>query len=250
MSELEIVTDATVPASASLDLLVEEDTDGDGGFENSATVSVSAGTNTQTVSGFDGDAGNDVRVTPQFSTSDVTIAAKLNFADVSIPDTGTIELTTDATVPTSTSVDMLVEEDTDGDGIFTNSNTVSISDGTNTQSVSGFEAASGNDFRVTPQLSTSDVTVGVSVNSVSITKPIEAPTNVSTSVSGDDVTISWDAADGASQYDVLRAQSSGSTASDYSTIATVTDDGSASFSVTDTGLEDGEKFFYRVESVS
>jgi len=79
---------------------------------------------------------------------------------------------------------------------------------------------------------------------------LSAPSNVSTSVTQDDVTVSWDAADGASKYNVLRAQSSGTTASDYTTIATVTDDGSASFSVTDTGLEDGEKFFYRVESVS
>lgn len=85
-----------------------------------------------------------------------------------------------------------------------------------------------------------------------LTRPtrLSAPSNVSASVSQDDVTVSWDAADGAAEYDVLRAQSSGSTESDYAIIATVTDDGSASFSVTDTGLEDGEKFFYRVESVS
>lgn len=75
------------------------------------------------------------------------------------------------------------------------------------------------------------------------------PTNVSTSVSQDDVTISWNAAQGASKYNVLRAEASGTTASDYTTVATVTDDGSASFSVTDSALEDGEKFFYRIESV-
>lgn len=79
---------------------------------------------------------------------------------------------------------------------------------------------------------------------------LKAPSNVSTSVSGDNVTISWDAASGASKYDVLRAQSSGTTASDYTTITTVTDDGSSSFSYTDTDLEDGEKYYWRVESVS
>jgi len=83
-----------------------------------------------------------------------------------------------------------------------------------------------------------------------VQEELQAPSNVSTPVSQDDVTISWDAANEASSYNVLRAESSGTTASDYSTVATVTDDGSASFSVTDTGLEDGEKFFYRVESVS
>jgi hypothetical protein len=80
---------------------------------------------------------------------------------------------------------------------------------------------------------------------------LKAPTNVSTSINQDDVTISWDAASGAAKYNVLRAEASGTTASDYTTtVATVTDDGSASFSVTDSALEDGEKFFYRVESVS
>lgn len=83
------------------------------------------------------------------------------------------------------------------------------------------------------------------------TVTLSAPSNVTTSVSDDDVTISWDAASGASSYNVFRAQSSGTTVSDYpKKIATVTDDGSASFSHTDTGLEDGEKFYYRVESVN
>jgi len=161
-----------------------------------------------------------------------------------------LEIVTDATVAQSASLNIVVEEDADGDGTFENSATVSVSDGTNTQTVSGIDGASGNDVRVTSQFSTSDVTVGASLNSVGVSIVLQPPKNVSTSVSGDDVTVSWDAAGGASSYNVLRAQSSGTTASDYSTIATVTDDGSASFSVTDNALEDGEKFFYRVESVS
>jgi len=99
--------------------------------------------------------------------------------------------------------------------------------------------------------SLSDSEISTVSNNVVDPDALSAPTNLSASVTGDDVTISWDAADGASEYNVLRAETSGTTAADYpTTVATVSDDGSASFSVTDTGLEDGERFFYRVESVS
>jgi len=125
----------------------------------------------------------------------------------------------------------------------------------NPQGTDGFGAVSGHGSSVpiidsgTTIRGGGSSTVGGEVK-ITYRAGLKAPSNVSTSVTGDDITISWDAASGASEYDVLRAQSSGTTASDYSTIATVTDDGSASFSVTDAELEDGERFFYRVESVS
>jgi hypothetical protein len=70
------------------------------------------------------------------------------------------------------------------------------------------------------------------------------PTNLSviSSSTEDELTISWDDV-GAAGYFVYRAQSSGSTVSDYTQVADVT-----APPYTDTGLEDGEQFYYRVSS--
>lgn len=84
------------------------------------------------------------------------------------------------------------------------------------------------------------------------TPPLTAPENVRISDSSveDELTVSWDAGIGASEYHVYRSESTGTTTSDYTQIATITDDGSTSYSHTDTNLEDGERYYYRVSSVN
>lgn len=78
------------------------------------------------------------------------------------------------------------------------------------------------------------------------TKSTEA-SNLSADFSAEDeVSLSWGAADDETEYNVLRAESSGASAADYSTVATIA---AGSTSYTDTGLEDGENYFYRVEVV-
>lgn len=69
------------------------------------------------------------------------------------------------------------------------------------------------------------------------------PTNVTVSDSQteDELTISWDTVEDAAGYYVYRSETSGSTASDYTQVADVT-----SSSYTDTRLEDGEEYYYRV----
>mgnify|MGYP002761563619 CR=1 FL=1 len=71
----------------------------------------------------------------------------------------------------------------------------------------------------------------------------DAPTNASitdTQTQGE-LAVDWDTVSGATGYYVYRAQSSGSSPSDYTQVADVT-----SPPYTDTGLEDGERYFYRV----
>lgn len=74
-----------------------------------------------------------------------------------------------------------------------------------------------------------------------------APSNLSTTVvSGDQVDLSW--TDNASSEDgfyVYRAQSTGSTTADYTQIADLAAD---TTTYSDTGLEDGEKYYYRVSA--
>jgi len=75
---------------------------------------------------------------------------------------------------------------------------------------------------------------------------IAPPSNVqiTDATTEDGLTLDWDTSGtGASGYYVYRAESSGSTTSDYTQVADVT-----SPPYTDTGLEDGEQFYYRVSS--
>lgn len=71
------------------------------------------------------------------------------------------------------------------------------------------------------------------------------PTGLTSSLqNGDDIALSWDGVPDASQYRVLRAESSGSTPSDYTAVATPSDT-----THTDADLEDGERYYYRVRAV-
>jgi len=72
-----------------------------------------------------------------------------------------------------------------------------------------------------------------------------APTNVQVidSATEDELTIDWDTVSNATSYNVYRAQASGSTKGDYTLVAQPT-----SPPYTDTGLEDGEEYYYRVTS--
>jgi len=72
-----------------------------------------------------------------------------------------------------------------------------------------------------------------------------APTNLSISNSTrGEISLSWNGPANAIEYEIYRSQSAGNTVSDYTLIDTVT-----STQYTDTGLEDGEKYFYRINSV-
>lgn len=72
----------------------------------------------------------------------------------------------------------------------------------------------------------------------------DPPTNVTITddQTEDELTLNWDDV-GAAGYYVYRAESSGSTQSDYTQVADVSGP-----PYTDTGLEDGEQYFYRVSS--
>lgn len=78
-----------------------------------------------------------------------------------------------------------------------------------------------------------------------IPDPPSAPSNLSASSSGDDIDLSWDDVSNEDGYYVYRAQSSGSSMSDYSEIA---DLGSDTTSYTDYNNEDGERYYYRISA--
>lgn len=72
-----------------------------------------------------------------------------------------------------------------------------------------------------------------------------APTNVQITddTVEDELTLNWDSVSDATGYYVYRAEDSGTSKSDYTQVADVT-----SPPYTDTGLEDGEQYYYRVSS--
>jgi len=70
------------------------------------------------------------------------------------------------------------------------------------------------------------------------------PTGLSVAdISSSQVSLSWDAVRDAADYDVFRAETLGSAESDYTLVAT-----EATSPYTDTGLEDGERYYYRVRA--
>ncbi len=82
------------------------------------------------------------------------------------------------------------------------------------------------------------------VGYITVTPP-SAPSSLSASpVDGDQIDLSWgDNSDNEDGFRIYRAQASGSSLSDYSQIDTV---GANTTSYSDAGLEDGERYFYRV----
>ena len=64
-----------------------------------------------------------------------------------------------------------------------------------------------------------------------------------TGVASREISLSWDGARDATGYEVLRSESPGATAADYTAVDTV-----SGTTDTDTGLEDGEKYYYGVRA--
>jgi hypothetical protein len=77
------------------------------------------------------------------------------------------------------------------------------------------------------------------------TVPLQPPPNfqITDTSTEDELTLDWDSVSGANGYYVYRAQSTGSSVNDYTQVADVSGP-----PYTDTGLEDGEQYYYRVSS--
>lgn len=107
-----------------------------------------------------------VGVTTVFSSSLVGVAS----GDT---PSGEIELETTAIIPTDTSIDVTVFEDTNGSGSANRQENIAIDDGTNTYQLSLLESsvAQGDTLWIEANLSTSDDTVTPELDSVTLTLP-------------------------------------------------------------------------------
>lgn len=86
---------------------------------------------------------------------------------------GNVELTTTATIPADTSIEVTVFEDTNGSGSASRQENVTISDGTNTYELSLLESstAQGDVLWLQVDLSTTDDTTTPSLDSATLTLP-------------------------------------------------------------------------------
>jgi hypothetical protein len=78
------------------------------------------------------------------------------------------DVTTDATIPSSTSITITLFEDIGGSGGVDNSSSFSIGNGTNTYTVSNFDVSSGNDVWVKADFSSNDISNTAKLNSVDV----------------------------------------------------------------------------------
>jgi len=157
-----------------------------------------------------------------------------------------VEITTDATVPTNTSISLTVKQDESGGSVADTTQTVSVSDGITTTPLSSFAFANGSSWWLDIELSTSDDSSTPTFNSATLTvQSLEAPSNLifTDTQTEDELILDWDTVSEATGYYVYRAEASGNTKSDYTQVADV-----SSPPYTDAGLEDGERYYYRVSS--
>ena len=107
-------------------------------------------------------------------TAGATVIAPSIFG-VATADTssGNVELTTTATVPTSTSIEITVFEDTNGSGSASRQENVTIADGTNTSELSLLESstAQGDVLWLQVDMSTTDDTVTPELDAATLTLP-------------------------------------------------------------------------------
>lgn len=88
MADITLSTTATIPTNTSVSVTVYEDANGDGTADNTATQSIDDGSNSYTLSGFNGQLTNDYWVELSLDTSDVTITPVVSKASVEVGSGG------------------------------------------------------------------------------------------------------------------------------------------------------------------
>lgn len=143
-----------------------------------------------------------------------------------------------STQPTDTNVDVTVE--TEGGGSTT---TVSVPDGTDTET--SIEVGAGDRYQLTLELTTDIVDDSTPTPSVdlAILEAHSPPTNlVLSNTTATSVDLSWTGWGSADAYQVYRSESTPVTSSDTQVADTT------NTSVTDSGLENGEQYYYNVQA--
>lgn len=163
-----------------------------------------------------------------------------------------VDVTVDATVPSGTSVDAVVYQDESGGKTADSQESFSVSDGTNTYSLSSFTWSTGSSWWIEFTLYSSSYGSDTpSVNSATLTiddvTTPSAPSNLTASVSEDDITLDWDPASWNGElghYDLYRGQSPGSHPVHVAQIS------SGTTTYTDSGLTDGVQYYYVVDATN
>lgn len=123
----------------------------------------------------------------QIGTATVLAPPAINVATADTAS-GSVELTTTATIPTSTSIEITVFEDTNGDGSASRQENVTIADGTNTYEMGLLQSstAQGDVLWLQVDLSTTDDTTTPSLDSATLTLPATPQTPTQEPVSQPD----------------------------------------------------------------
>lgn len=239
--------------SGGASITVEEDSNSDGTVDNTDTVTLVNGTTSyQTADVFagSGQVRADFNLGPP---SDITVTPSI---------TGPVDISVPITPP---SPPQNLSASVSGDDVTLNWD--SGSSGGNISHYDVYRGTTSGSYSQIAQVNSvstsytdSDLTGGVTYyyvvdatnsggtsgdsNEVSVTI-LAAPSNIQITDSSTEgqLTIDWDPVSNATSYNVYRAQESGTVKSDYTLVAQP-----SSPPYTDTGLEDGEQYFYRVTS--
>lgn len=141
---VEIFTKASVPTSASIDVTVREDTDQDGTIENTESVTIADGVELNTLTSLSGGTGNDYDLSVDYASGS---AATLETVELETePTSNTVKLVTDADIPSGASMTVRVYEDLNQDGDPTSFETVTITNGTTSNTLSTLQGGTGVDY--------------------------------------------------------------------------------------------------------
>jgi len=251
---IELTTNVNVPTDASLSITVYEDVDGDGAAENSETVSVPDGVETQALTSINGDAGNDVWPVPEASTS-----AEFSPGDTidSIEITPVAPKNLTATQASDSQNDLTWDDtgDEDGYAIYRAQSTGStladytqidtVGQHVTTYSDSGLENGERYYYRVTATYSDGSESDPSNEDDATTTVPIPTIDGVDTSVE-DEITVTYSLPDNSSDGSVeIYRSENGSLGTQIDTVSDL-----SATSYTDSNQEDGEQYHYTVRRVT
>lgn len=239
MAAIDLRTDVALPTNTTIDVTVREDDNADGTFENEATQTINSGQRVYQLTGFTDNASSEWDIVLDYGSSRVAEAASVREIRILSAATEAMTLKTDAVIPANTTLSARVRETMAG---VTNEKSQTITDGTRQYELTGFYDATDSDWDITLDYGTTAIDTAATVNSVQLTSgsPPLAPT-LSTSVTEDTISLSWTASDAENGYRIYRGQTTGSLAQIDSVAADTT-------TYDDTGLLDGEEYYYQVEA--
>lgn len=160
--------EATVAATLNgqtATLFLYEDTSGNGVADNVDSINLEDGTNTYATSVLSGEEGNDYWIELELENSNIEETSVIDYVELAgVSSVATV----DANIDTETTAELVVYEDTSGNGTADNTQTINLDDGTNTYNLTNLSGGEGNDYWMNIKLENSNIEKTAVINNIEL----------------------------------------------------------------------------------